>query len=129
MRERAIVLLAAVSSFVFLAARAAHAQLPLDQRSENVQQNEPGTGHGLYGSIVSPRMITWSICSSPSSGSALSVYSSGEKPARYFRDSATPEDVYSEGCNDQEEENWDESLLPALDSLTGNSRNRVRTPM
>jgi hypothetical protein len=86
MREEAIVLLAAASSFIFVTASAARAQPNLHQRLENASPEssisttasygpglQSGPGLGLYGSIGTPHMITWSLCRTPSSRSARSV--------------------------------------------------------
>jgi|HubBroStandDraft_5_1064220.scaffolds.fasta_scaffold14424_2 hypothetical protein len=110
MRERAIVLLAAASLLIFVAAGVAREQ-PQLQRGENMQRNEPGTGSGRHASIGTPRMITWSLCRTPSTGSALSVYSSAKKPMQSFPTSASQDDIYGDDCNDPEDESSDGSLF------------------
>jgi hypothetical protein len=127
MRENAMVLLAAAASFMFATAGVARAQPNLQRRVEyaspelsssadsgghNSQAlgDDPGTGSGPHGSIGTPRMIIWRLCSSPSSGSALSVYFTGERPVQSFQDSARQEGDYSDGCSDREEGS-DESFV------------------
>jgi hypothetical protein len=105
MRHEAIVLLAAVTSIVFLTARVARAKPDWSPPPQSVpsllQRREPETGRGRT-SIKSPRMITWSVCSAPSSGSALSIYSSVKKADKFRQGVATREDVVIDQCVDDE---------------------------
>jgi hypothetical protein len=48
-------------------------------------------------------MITWSVCSAPSSGSALSVYSRHAKAARPLPAAAMREDGHGDLCGDDDE--------------------------
>jgi hypothetical protein len=114
MRKRAIVLLAAASSFIFVAAGVAREQSDLHQRGENID---------------TPRMITWSLCRAPSTGSALSVYSSVEKSVQFFQAAARQEDVYSDGCNDQEDESGDGSFVSLTSHPSGRFKSRIHTEL
>jgi hypothetical protein len=108
MRDEAIVLLAAASSILFSAASIASAKPDLHQRLENTA---PASGR----SMGSPRMITWSVCSTTTGGSALSIYSWSENSARSLQGSAIREDVPSHQCadddGDDEDKGPDENLI------------------
>jgi len=58
--------------------------------------------------------------------SALSVYFSGDKPAQSFQDLAKLEDVYSDGCNDHEEEGRDGSFIYGARFADQQSADHVR---
>jgi hypothetical protein len=120
MRDEAIVLLAAASSIVFSVASVARAKPDLQQRLESthttardnpVQRGDRVTDlvHGRP--TASPRMIIWSVCGAPSGGSALSMYSRKQKPARSLQGSATPQDVPSRQCADEDEEGREENSI------------------
>jgi hypothetical protein len=97
MRDEAIVLLAAASSILFSAASIARAKPDLHQRLENTA---PAPGRSM-GSL---RMITWNVCSTTTSGSALSIYSRSEKSDRSLQGSAIREDVPSHQCADDDDD-------------------------
>jgi hypothetical protein len=108
MREEAIVLLAAASSMIFLIA-GARAQSDLHPRFENISRESllaqnPARWGGSTDDlerrriVSSVRMITWSVCSAPSSGSALSIYSLREKAARFLPVSAMQDDIFNDQC-------------------------------
>jgi hypothetical protein len=91
-------------------------------RNNPVPSSDPIAHLGLGRSIDSPRMITWSVCGTTTSGSALSIYSRSEKSPRFLQGSATREDERSAGCvadndGDNEEEGPDEHIIaPAIQS-------------
>jgi hypothetical protein len=132
MRDEAIVLLAAASSIMFSVASVARAEPDLQQHLESTSpasdmvmtaQHHPAP-HSKYLELLesaekftvtaqccssaSPRMIIWSVCGAPTSGSALSMYSGKQKPARSLQGSATLQDVPSHQCADEDEEGRDE---------------------
>jgi hypothetical protein len=123
MRHETIVLLAAVTSIVLLTVGVARAKLdlppPLNGVSplfgmlsrpvlrsrypepKPVHRRGPETDRGRA-SVDSPRMITWGVCRPPSSGSALSVYSSNEKTDESRQSLTLWEGIVL--CDDDEEE-------------------------
>jgi hypothetical protein len=125
MRHEAIVLLAAVTSIALLTAGVARAKLdlppPLNGVSpffgilsrpvlrpkylepKPVHRRDPETDRGRA-SVDTPRMITWGVCRPPSSGSALSIYSSNEKPDESRQGLTLWEGIVSDLCDDDEEE-------------------------
>jgi hypothetical protein len=82
MRKEVIVLLAATSSIFGNAASQARVTRDL---------------HALE---ITPRMIIWNICTAPSSGSALSIYSRTEEPMRTQEDVCTSCADYAEEARD-----------------------------
>jgi hypothetical protein len=95
MRDEAIVLLAAASSMMLSVASVARAVPDLQQHLEST-------------SPASPRMIIWSVCGAPSSGSAISMYSRNQKAARSLQGSGILQDVPSHQCAVVDEEGRDE---------------------
>ena len=92
MRKEVIVLVAVSSSFIGNAA--IQARVTLDLRTlENT-----------------PRMITWSTCIAPRSGSALSIYSQAQKPMQSPRDVVAQEGVCS-SCGDFADEARDRTFI------------------
>jgi hypothetical protein len=94
MRKEVIVLLAAASSIMGTAACRA------------------GVTHDLRTLENTPRMIIWSICIAPRSGSALSIYSLAQKPMQSLQDVARREDVCS-GCGDYADGGLDQNFIEA----------------
>jgi hypothetical protein len=88
MRDEAIVLLAAVTSTMLLTVSVARAT-PADR------------GRGSL--VNSPRMISWSVCGVPSSGSAFSAYASNAKADEPQQGSSIREDPPRGQCGDEEE--------------------------
>jgi hypothetical protein len=113
MRDKAIVLLAAASSIMFSIAGAreqSDLQPPLENISREswLAQSPARLGNSIdsresRGMVSSARMITWSVCSAPSSGSALSIYSIHAKAGRSPPGSAMHEDDRSDLCVDDDE--------------------------
>jgi hypothetical protein len=128
MRDEAIVLLAAASSIMFSVASVARAEpdlqqhleststvsdmfmtaqyhpAPQSQYLESLESAEKFTVTAQCCSSASARMISWSVCGAPRSGSALSMYSRMQKPARSLQGSAILQDVPSHQCADEDEE-------------------------
>jgi hypothetical protein len=129
MRDEAILFLAAASSIMFSAVSSARAKPDLHQYLENsspapsmfmtalyrparttyaatrrnpVASSYPVADLGLGRPMVSPRMITWNVCSTTTDGSALSIYSRSEKSARSLQGSAIREDVGNHQCADDD---------------------------
>jgi hypothetical protein len=112
MRDEAIVLLAAVSLVAFSMARAQERR-DLRFTDESASRESLRAHSAVHGrdsmndlegrTMKSVRMITWSDCSSPSSGSAFSIYSRQEKAARFLPLSAMQDVVRSDFCGDDEE--------------------------
>jgi hypothetical protein len=139
MRDQAIVLLAAASSILFSAGSIARAKPDLHQRLENTA---PASGMtllyrpallGLGRSMGSPRMITWSVCSTTTSGSALSIYSRSEESAPSLQGSAIREDVPSRQCadddGDDEDKGPDENLIAGARFAGSTAAGASREPM
>jgi hypothetical protein len=113
MRDEAIVVLAAASSIMFSIAGAReppelHPALENAARESLLAPSPASWRDSLkdpearrMGSTA--RMITWSVCSAPSSGSALSIYSIHEKAARFAPASALRDDVDSDLCGDDDQ--------------------------
>jgi hypothetical protein len=113
MRDEAIVLLVAASSIMFSVASVARANPDLQQRLDStyttardnpVQWGDRITDLERGRPTASPRMIIWSVCGAPSSGSALSMYSKKQKPARSLQELAILQDVPGHQCADEDEE-------------------------
>jgi hypothetical protein len=119
MRHEAIVLLAAVTSIVLLTAGIACAKPDLSPPLTSVSPSfgilyrpvlrsrylEPfESAEKLTALVDSPRMITWGVCRPPSSGSALSIYSSNEKADESRQGLTIWEDVVSDQCAHNDEE-------------------------
>ncbi len=113
MRDEAIVLLAAASLIVFSMARAREAP-DLHPTGESASRESllafsaaPGTKSKNdlepRRTMSSVRMITWNDCSSPSSGSAFSIYSIQETAARFLPLSAMQDVVRSDFCDGDDE--------------------------
>jgi hypothetical protein len=120
MREDAIVLLAAASSIILITAGVARAQPGLQQRLQSASSDssmsmtapyrpafqwhpsDPVIDLSRYATISTPHMIIWGSCSAPSGGSALSVYSHGEKQAPSAQDTVRQEEDCNDGCSDDE---------------------------
>jgi hypothetical protein len=113
MRDKAIVFLAAASSIMVSIAGArqqSDLQLPLENISRETwlaqspaHWSDSINGRESRGMVSSARMITWSVCSAPSSGSALSIYSIHAKAARLLPAAAMQEDDRSDLCADDDE--------------------------
>jgi hypothetical protein len=120
MRDEAIALLVASSSIVFSMAGVASERSDSHQRFED-RSSESGMPIGalygpglrskyqLRGTMGSPRMITWSVCSAPSNGSALSIYFSHQRASQFGKESAIRDDVLGYQCADEDEEAADEN--------------------
>jgi hypothetical protein len=113
MRDEAIVLLAAASSIMFSMVGVAREKADLASPFENTSheslleqspahRSDPVKGLERRRIRSSARMITWSVCSAPSSGSALSIYSIRGRAARYLPLSPTRDEVRSDLCDDDE---------------------------
>jgi hypothetical protein len=136
MRDEAIVLLAAAWSILFSAASIARAKPDLHQRFEDTA---PAWGMtllyrpALRATLGAPRMITWSVCSTTTSGSALSIYSRSEKSARSLQESAIREDVPSRQCADDdgedEDKGPDENLIAGARFAGSKAASASREPM
>jgi hypothetical protein len=72
-------------------------------RDDSGQGSAPVLDPELSGTMGSPRMITWSTCSAPSSGSALSIYSRNEKAAQLRKGLVLTDDVIGDQCPDDDE--------------------------
>jgi hypothetical protein len=112
MRNESIVLLAAASSLMFSIASASekpNSTAPFAQSSREslpalspAQLRNPATD--LEPTLKSSaRMITWRVCSAPSSGSALSIYSLNGVAAHFLLASAMRDDAHSDLCADDDE--------------------------
>jgi hypothetical protein len=77
------------------------------RRGNPVPSSYPVADLRLGTPMVSPRMITWSICSTTTDGSALSIYSRSEKSGRSLQGSAIREDVGSHECADHDGDDED----------------------
>jgi hypothetical protein len=86
MRNEVVVLLAVVSSVIYLT---------------------PGVARAQPGSIVAPHMIIWSMCGALSNGSAFSAYSMSETQTRSAPEPPAPTDVSRPGCVAGEDEGED----------------------
>lgn len=113
MRDEAIVLLAAASIITFSVARA-HERPDLRPTDESALRESSRVHSAAHGrdsindleprrSMSSVRMITWSDCSSPSSGSAFSIYSRHEMAAVFLPFSAIQEVFRGDLCGDDDE--------------------------
>jgi hypothetical protein len=91
MRKEVLVLLAAALSIIGNAA------------------SQAGVTHDLRTLGNTPRMIIWSICIAPRSGSALSVYSLAQKPMQSLQDVVMRADVCT-GCGDYADGGLDQNL-------------------
>jgi hypothetical protein len=78
-------------------------------RDNPAQWSDPVTDLELSRTMGSPRMITWTDCSAPSNGSALSIYFSREKAAQFWKGSAIRDNVLGHQCSDADEEGADEN--------------------
>jgi hypothetical protein len=103
MRDEAIVLLAAASSMAFLAAGIACAKPDVHRDLAVTSPYAAARGRP----VLSPRMITWNVCSTTTDGSALSIYSSSEEPAQSLQGPAIREDVGGHQCADHDGEDED----------------------
>jgi hypothetical protein len=112
MRNESIVLLAAASSLMFSTASARekpdspalfeHSLRESLLAVSPTQLRDPITDLEPI-KKSSARMITWRVCSTPSSGSALSIYSLYEMAARFVPASAMRDDARSDLCADDDE--------------------------
>jgi hypothetical protein len=113
MRIEALVFQVAASSIMFSIAGAGeesglHSPLEDSSREFSLVQSPARSSNYVYGLesrrvVSSARMITWSICSAPSSGSALSIYSRHAKADRFLPVSAMQDDVHGDLCGDDDE--------------------------
>ena len=113
MRIEALVFLAAASSIMFSIAGAGeqsnlHSPLENSSREFSLAQSPAQSSDYVEGVesrrvVSTARMITWSVCSAPSSGSALSIYSIRAKADRFLPAAAMQDDVHSDLCGDDDE--------------------------
>jgi hypothetical protein len=76
-------------------------------RGNPVPSSYPVANLGVGRPMVSPRMITWNVCSTTTDGSALSIYSRSEKSPRSLQGSAIRDDVGNHQCAGDDGDNED----------------------